>query len=446
VKLAFESWEFGAAAATELDLTVKAPPSGPKLEAISSRLRQSLQHPTRTGSMRGLRYSPDGRRIVAGNYESGVIQFWDVATGRQLTHIDAGPDNLSAFAGPPLSSDWSVLYATNGSRSNYTRIERDGRWIFRWEFDGTIRVWDVATGTLRDEWRHTPPRRELLLRLSPDGKSLISTEQLPGEMTTPQVPRTATLWNTETKRGRDLPQLEGFDAVFSPDSRTIAMAKLTNASDASKSVNVIDAATATIIQSISIAEPNTVASLSSFTPDGRVLVGVTRTLTDLRNPKSWKFAARFWDAQSGTQLLNEPLAAMTSTSLCLLSPDGRTFVVPGAPEDKCLLYVLQVPERRLRSTIDLASRSFVRTVAFSPDSRWLAVVTQARSENGVRDPKPEELPQPRIHLVEVATGRVRETLVAPQAFPESACFSPDGKTLATGGRGKVHLWDVSDLK
>jgi len=43
-------------------------------------------------------------------------------------------------------------------------------------------------------------------------------------------------------------------------------------------------------------------------------------------------------------------------------------------------------------------------------------------------------------------GEIRETLIAPPGFPGSACFSPDGKTLATGGRGKVHLWDVADLK
>jgi hypothetical protein len=47
-------------------------------------------------------------------------------------------------------------------------------------------------------------------------------------------------------------------------------------------------------------------------------------------------------------------------------------------------------------------------------------------------------------LIDVATGTLREILVAPPGFPRSACYSPDGRTLATGGLGRVLLWDLSD--
>jgi WD40 repeat protein len=86
----------------------------------------------------------------------------------------------------------------------------------------------------------------------------------------------------------------------------------------------------------------------------------------------------------------------------------------------------------------------MNTTRFSPDGRWLAAVTQVFPEEleRSREPSAEDVAQPRIHLVEVATGEVRETLVAPQGFTTSLCFSPDGKTLASGGHGRVDLWDV----
>ncbi len=75
------------------------------------------------------------------------------------------------------------------------------------------------------------------------------------------------------------------------------------------------------------------------------------------------------------------------------------------------------------------------------------MVTQVFPQESERDrePSPEDVAQPRIHLVDVTTGEICETLVGPQAFTASVCFSPDGKTLASGGYGQVDLWDVEAL-
>ena len=81
---------------------------------------------------------------------------------------------------------------------------------------------------------------------------------------------------------------------------------------------------------------------------------------------------------------------------------------------------------------------------FSPEGRWLAIATQVLSdEPGGGDVDVQDLAQPRIHLIDVAAGEIRETLVSPQCFILSACFSPDGRTLATGAQGKVLLWDMT---
>jgi Tol biopolymer transport system component len=108
------------------------------------------------------------------------------------------------------------------------------------------------------------------------------------------------------------------------------------------------------------------------------------------------------------------------------------------------LFLFDLPGRGLAAEIPLGEKTFVGEPAFSPDGKWIAVPTQAWPDGPPRGKAdPEDLPQPRICLVEAAAGAVRETLVAPTGFAGCACFSPDGKTLATTSLGKVLLWDLS---
>ena len=63
----------------------------------------------------------------------------------------------------------------------------------------------------------------------------------------------------------------------------------------------------------------------------------------------------------------------------------------------------------------------------------------------------DDVAQPRIHLIELATGTVGETLVGPQAFTASVRFSPDGKTLAVGSgepsrSGEIKLFNLTDVQ
>ena len=70
----------------------------------------------------------------------------------------------------------------------------------------------------------------------------------------------------------------------------------------------------------------------------------------------------------------------------------------------------------------------VRYMAFSPDGRTLA--TGGGSE---------------IRLWDIHSGQLRATLEGPV---RSIAFSPDGQTLAGGGYGEIRLWEVgtSQLK
>ena len=51
-----------------------------------------------------------------------------------------------------------------------------------------------------------------------------------------------------------------------------------------------------------------------------------------------------------------------------------------------------------------------------------------------------------MERVSATDGAIVRTLTPPRGIPVSLRFSPDGKTLAASGNGRVLLWDVSNLE
>jgi WD40 repeat protein len=443
VRLSFDAWEDGNVVPTEHELKVIAPPPGIKPEAVSKRLRQTLQHPTRDGMMVGLRYSPDGKRIIAGDYPGGVVQLWEVESGKQLTKIETGYGYRGSYGYFFLTPDWSTMLVPQEMRKG-TRFERDGKKLLRWDMDGGVRSWNVATGQLLDSYKQDPPRNVRGMGLSPDGRTFATYEELPGE-SEGAPKRGSSLWDVATKRYRPLPDGVSFADAFSPDGRLIACIRSDDDGMAS-AIEMVDTSTSMIVRTTPVKDKNSGVSLDGFTPNGRLLLVRAMRFPAKKDFSTYQASLQLLDVATGHEAASIPAPEpKLQFGYCTFSPDGRTLAA-GLMDSHSKILLLDVPNFRVAKTIDFGTKTLVREPVFSPDGRWLAVVTQAFTDPPIRDPSPDATPQARIHLIDVASGEIRELLIAPPGFPASACFSPDGKTLATGGRGKVHLWDVSDLK
>jgi hypothetical protein len=61
-----------------------------------------------------------------------------------------------------------------------------------------------------------------------------------------------------------------------------------------------------------------------------------------------------------------------------------------------------------------------------------------------RDPDPDDYPQPRVSILDLSGKTPPRVLIAPtHGYVGSVVFSPDGRTLALGCAGAVHLFDMT---
>ncbi len=362
------------------------------------------------------------------------VRLWDLAAGKEVRRLAApdgrhatrlafAPDGKALAAAfctwdpPNAPAEIKVWGLASGKEAaslkghigymTGLRFSPDGKALRSLGLDGTVRDWDPAAGRelrkTRVGWRGVATAR-----LAPDGETVVSFGH--GALH---------FWDART--GKERPVSAGSDwpvtPAYSPDGKLVATA------DGLGTARLWDAVTGKLVRRLD----GSMERLPRFLPDGKTVLTIDQTATGS--------FLRLWEAATGKEVRRTKLGP--DVNQLAVSDDGRIMACGGGGAQTAHIW-------------DVAAGKEVRAIpvpricyalALSPDGRVLAAVGQM----GTGDPEDRHL-----HLWDTATGKVLHRLeptVNKQVF--AACFSPDGKTLASSGldltrsEPVIKLWDIA---
>jgi WD40 repeat protein len=331
-------------------------------------------------------FSRDGQRVLTISSDS-VLSEWDAATGRRL----AAPLSYKRpIRSAVFSSDGNSLVVIGAGRS---QPNWDGK-LVTLSGEAGAEVWDPISGRAGAVLRH---REEVFsAAFSPDGLLVLTASK----------DNSVQIWESSTGRPVGGPLIHPAavrTAFFMPDGRRVA----TGAADGS--VRVWDA-NGDVVGPF---QGGTRVDLLRVSADGRRIVTVAYD------------TAQVWDALSGKPLGSQIRHEQEPITTAAFSPDGRLLAVGSIWDSSARLwdYAEGKPVGPLLSHNDA-----LRTVAFSPDGKWLLTSSDDRT----------------ARLWDTATGR---QVGMPFQHPErvnAASFSPDGRRIITAcDDATARVWDVA---
>jgi WD40 repeat protein/DNA-binding SARP family transcriptional activator len=213
---------------------------------------------------------------------------------------------------------------------------------------------------------------------------------------------------------------------FSPDGKTLAV----NIPSLVDPVHLWDVHGARVRHDLSrrgTPEARSVMNSIAFSKDGRTLFTLSASADDAAGGNGYLTG---WDVSSGHRLKGPVKVSSHGGVVLRATPDGRHLVVVDGTdtlvlEAESFRFLRRFPHALAQPQIVLADLS-------PHDGRTLALWS----------------PDGPIELLDLATGRRRRVSEPQQGDPGSIQFSPDGKTLATGGSTgsndkTVRVWDVA---
>ena len=340
----------------------------------------------------------------------------------RLLAVKLGTRPAEVAAPKPMSADDPLpMLDTGGHKLPIVDVTftPDGRQLVSASEDKTIRVWDLATGetvrTIRGESAPGVQGKIYAMALSPDGKWLAVGG-----------------WTSETHSvndfgirlydfgsGRLVAILEttnslAFNLAFSPDSRYLISANLTNASVFASIWDVEQRQRKHVLFG---------EAAIGFTPDG------ARTVTSSGN------GLNVWRVADGQQMLRLEGHSTTVVSLAV-APDGTIASGDDSGEirlwDPGSMFSRRSQQTKVPSRVLARQRSSANNLNFSPDGKTLLACAEGAPDRHGCD------------IYDLASGQAMVTYSGHDSAVTATAISPDGRWAATAGgaNNDIHLWDL----
>jgi WD40 repeat protein len=315
---------------------------------------------------------------------------------------------------------------------------------------GGITLWDVTTGQKRATL-HSPPAHNLSMAFSRDGETLASAA----------ADGTVRLWDVPGDRLRTEIKLPVGTVAFAPDLKSLAVVGRDD------TILLVDVATGR--ERATLRGHRNMIRCLAFSPDGKTLGSGAGEPHFRSGPPREPFPSevKLWDLTGETPKERASLKGLSlEIHAVVFSPDGR-LVAAGDGQD---VRVWEAGSGELVADLE-ASCSMISAIAFSPDGASLAASGLYPSisvwDTGTWSPQYElvgrianrlayapdgstlaaGLSDGTVALWDVAGSRVRMVLQGHRQPVKSLAISPDGKRLAAGGvDGTIRLWDPATGK
>jgi WD40 repeat protein len=385
----------------------------------------------------GVSFLAGGKTLLTGSL-NGIVRWWDAVTVKELRRLTESPDRGAHLALSPdesLMACWSwntirvrelptgKLCVASSGHDGHVRelaLAPDGKILATGGYDGTIRLWDVASGKEVERLDGGLTWMERGLAYSADGTTLVAAGS--GAM--------IRVWDARTRKLRR--QFRGAPrdvscCALSPDGKLVAAL---GSSDSL--IRLFRTADGTEARRPEGTEGR--VSRLAFSPDGRLLaVGSDRRPARREESPRTEGVVRLLDVETGGEVAKFE-GHLGEIGVLTFSPDGRTLAVSAADDGALHLYELCSRARRAEWRIAAKPRfAFERnelfTAAFSHSGGLLAVGGWDRT----------------VYLWDVRAARAVWRSPQRDSTVRGLAFHGDRLLASGGGSGVALVWDVNAL-